>query len=250
MSRARRMSALLLLAALFIAGCASQQPRERSGDSPAELNARLGLSYMQQGNYDVAREKLERALEQDPDLADAHHYIAELYKNTRNPELAERHYRRALRIAPDDPALQNNFAVFLCDAGRFAEADQRFMAAARTRGYQQAEEAWHNAAMCALRIPDYARAQSHLRAALDIDPLMPAALFRMAEVSEATDQYLQARAFLQRYEAVAPHTPQSLWLGVRIERALGDTDAADAYARRLRSEFPGAEETTRLEKAQ
>lgn len=247
MSRGLRLFGVLACA-LLIAACASKPPQTQQGggESPAQINARLGLSYMQQGSYDVAMEKLKRALEQDPDLPEAHHYIAELYKTIRNTDLAEQHYRRALRLSPNDAALQNNYAVFLCDAGRYAEAEERFVKAARTSGYRRPEEAYQNAATCVLRIPDRARAMAHLRSALDINPLLPGALHQMTQLSFESGEYLQARAFLQRYGAIARHTPQSLWLGVNIERRLGNDAAAADYARQLRQEFPRAEETAKL----
>lgn len=238
-----RLSFLVLV--LVLSGCASKQAQQ-SAESPAQINARLGLNYMQQGNYEIAMEKLKRALEQDPNLADAHHYIAELYKTIRNGELAEQHYRRALRLSPNDPAVQNNYAVFLCDNRRYDEAEERFLRAARTPAYQRPDEAYQNAATCLLRIPDRERAKAHLRKALELNPLLASALYQMTALSFETGEPLQARAFLQRYEAIARHTAQSLWLGVSIERELGNTAAADDYARQLRRDFPRAEETARL----
>ena len=41
--------------------------------------------------------------------------------------------------------------------------------------------------------------------------------------------------------------PQILWLGVRVERRLGDQAAADRYAKELKERFPTAEETLLLE---
>jgi ATP-dependent protease ClpP protease subunit len=54
---------------------------------------------------------------------------------------------------------------------------------------------------------------------------------------------LQARAFLQRYTAVASPTASVLWLGYRIETALGDTSAAQEYGRRLKADFAVSTET-------
>ena len=44
----------------------------------------------------------------------------------------------------------------------------------------------------------------------------------------------------------APPSPAALWLGVRVETALGDTGAAGTYSDRLKSEFPESTETSLL----
>ena len=68
----------------------------------------------------------------------------------------------------------------------------------------------------------------------------------MSEVSFQTERYLPARAYLERYLAVSSHSPQSLWLGVQIERKLGDKNSASSYAMMLKSNYPDSRETQLL----
>jgi Tfp pilus assembly protein PilF len=68
----------------------------------------------------------------------------------------------------------------------------------------------------------------------------------MADVAHQRENNLQARGFLERYLAVGPVTAPVLWLGVQIERSNGDQVAADAFAKRLKQEFPTAVETRLL----
>mgnify|MGYP000676989826 CR=1 FL=1 len=65
-------------------------------------------------------------------------------------------------------------------------------------------------------------------------------LLPLAEVSYRKEAYLQARAFLQRYEAVAADNEESLKLGYLIETALGDQSSADRYRLELRENYPNA----------
>ncbi|MCC6302337.1 MAG: type IV pilus biogenesis/stability protein PilW [Gammaproteobacteria bacterium] len=246
MRRAARGLAVLLVL-LVAAGCSSGPRKfESRHDSPADINAKLGLSYMQQGDYDVALEKLKKALEQDPDSVTANHYIAELYRLLGNHELAEQHYKKALRLDANNPAVQNNFGVFLCDRKRYDEAEKHFMLAARIPSYRRPDEAYENAGLCALRIPDATRAEKYFRQALDINPLLPNALYQMALLNFNAGQHLSARAFLQRYAAFAAPTPQTLWLAVRVERALDNGELADQYALELRTKFPQSQEAAEL----
>jgi len=234
--------AIAFLLMLGLAACVSNRAQESQADSPAVINAKLGLGYLRQGNYDVALSKLKKSLQEDPKLAMAHHYIAEVYQQTGAYDLAGEHFERAIKLDPHDPLLQNNYGVFLCDQKRYKEAEQRFLKVATIQSYKQPDEAYENAGLCALRIPDPVKAEKYFRKALQINPKLPNSLYQMAQLSFDTQQYLEARAFLQRFFSVSDSTPQSLWLGIRIERQQGDAEAADRYKKILLGKYPDSDE--------
>jgi type IV pilus assembly protein PilF len=64
----------------------------------------------------------------------------------------------------------------------------------------------------------------------------------MAQLSFGNKNYLSARAHLQRYLAVSRHSPVSLWLGIKIEKKLGNKDALSSYAMSLRNNYPDSRE--------
>ena len=103
-----------------------------------------------------------------------------------------------------------------------------------------------NAGVCARGIPEVAAAERYFRRALEANGAYPEALLQLADLNFATGQPLSARAFLQRYEAVAPVTSYSLALGRRVELAAGDPETAAEYTRRLLREFPGSPEAREL----
>lgn len=238
---------LTVMLACLLAACAAP-PNKSGGRSAAEINAQLGLGYMQQGEDERAMEKLKHALWLEPELASANHYIAELYQKIGRNQDAERHYRKALAGTPSDPMLLNNFGVFLCKQRRLDEAETLFLTAANEPFYKTPELAYTNAALCALERPDPAKAEDYLRTALRFNARSPAALYAMAELKFNQREHLGARAFLQRYFDAAPATPASLWLGVRVERELGDAATAGRYAARLQQDFPHAHETELLQR--
>lgn len=249
MTRLARISVPLLVLAL--GGCVSSggsMPQSHPHDA-AQLNAQMGLEYMEQGNDELAMEKLQHALELDPHSADANHYMALLdVKLGRNNE-AEDHYRRALSEQPNDPNILNNYGLFLCRQKRLDEARDKFLAAAKQPFYRTPEVAYTNAGICAMEVPDFKKAEEYLRAALRQNPAMPDALYEMAHLSFEQKQDLHARAFVQRYLEVAPAGPQLLLLAVRIERRLGDETSAMKYANQLRSKFPTSPEADALDEA-
>jgi len=102
-----------------------------------------------------------------------------------------------------------------------------------------------NAGICA-ESKDLALAEEYLRKALAFDNQYSAALLELGDVSFQRQNYLQARAFLQRYATVAPVSPSFLWLSYQVEIALGDTRAADKFARGIREKFPASVENQLL----
>ncbi len=90
-----------------------------------------------------ARAAYERALELDPDLADAHVNLGRLLQLAGERGRAEPHYREAVRLAPDDPTPHFNLGVLLEELGRRDEA---------VHAYRQA----------VLRDPDFADAHCNL----------------------------------------------------------------------------------------
>lgn len=249
MTRTGKAAAAMMV--LAMAGCVTT-----GGDVPeshpkeaASLNAQMGLQYMEQGNDELAMEKLQHALKLDPHSAAAHHYIALLDVKLGKNKEAEEHYHRALDETPNDPNLLNNYGLFLCRQHRLDEALEKFLAAAKQPFYRTPELAYSNAGVCAMEVPDLKKAEDYFRAALRQNPKMPDALYGMADLSYKQQRYLRARAFVQRYLDAAPAGPQVLLLATQVERKLGDQASAARYADQLRNKFPTSPEADVLDEA-
>jgi type IV pilus assembly protein PilF len=63
-------------------------------------------------------------------------------------------------------------------------------------------------------------------------------LLELASLARTRGDNLRARAFIERYFASAPATPDALTMAIDIEERLGNRRAADEYRSRLRREFP------------
>lgn len=238
--------AAIVLAGL-LQGCISTGgPPPVSDDDAAQANLNLGTAYLRQGRPELALENLERALEYDPRHADTHSTIALAYDQLEEPDQAETHYRRATELAPGNAVAQNLYAVFLCRHDRWEDAERYFARAANNPRYPTPAAALTNAGTCARGAGDTEAAERYFRAALERDPTYADALSSMMELSFRQGEYLAARAFMQRHSNVRPPDARQLWLCFRIERALGDTDAAQACETQLESDFPESSELVQL----
>ena len=230
---------------LLLAGCVTEttgrQTPEVSSEEAAELNLQLGVGYLRQNDWQAAQRKLEKAIELQPDLVPAHITLALVYEQLGDGPGADRHYRQAVKLAPRDPDALNSLAAFLCrQEGQREEALSYFDRAIDvplSEKFSNKAVLNTNAGVCVKPL-DFERAETYLRAALAVDGNFTPALVQMADVAYERKNFLQSRAFLERYIAAAPTTPAVLWLGVRIETALGDSSAAQKYGVRLVEEFP------------
>ena len=216
----------------------------------AAVQTQLGIGYLRNGKLEVAFNRLTRALEADPNYATAHNAMAALHERLGNTESAEKHYRRAVELSPSDSSSQSNFGGFLCRTGRYDEGEQRFLQALKNSLYEHPEVAYNNAGLCMQTAGRDDKAETYFRSALERDPRFPAALVGMAKISFNTARFLPARAYLQRYQELSELNPPALWLGVRIERELGDKAAENRYATQLRQQYPDSHETRELESKQ
>jgi len=234
---------------LMLFACASQAEREREKENAARgasAYTQLGIEYLREGKYELSRTKLEKALELDSGFAQAHGAIAILYEKVGDEKLAMKHYRKALRLSPEDSGLHNNYGQFLCFQGNYKEANEEFMTAAKNPFYTTPAVPLTNAGLCAKRIPDTAQAEQFFRQALKLDDKFAPALLQMAIFKFEQGKFLSARAYLQRFEDVAKHNPESLWLAIRTEFALRDEGTSGSYAIMLRENFPKSEEAILL----
>ncbi|MGB0513397.1 MAG: tetratricopeptide repeat protein, partial [Wenzhouxiangellaceae bacterium] len=161
----------------------------------------------------VAMEKLELAVRQDPEHAPAHMALGIVNQSINRNEKALEHLKTAVRLAPEDGAAHNTYAVLLCRVGRYAEADRHFQAALEDPFYQTPEVVLANAGSCARRAGETEQAEQYLRLALEFNPRLPEALFNLAELSLRQGRALPARGFLQRLESGESISALEAWIG-------------------------------------
>ncbi len=243
----RGLSGALFLAITLSACNQSNVRSDTSMHRAAKDNVELATLYMREGNKATALEVLQKALEQDPDLPEAHNAIAVLYQNLGENDKAEKHYRRALSLNPKESQAHNNFGSFLCKEKRWNDAEEHYLKAAANPLYETPELSYSNAGTCASIAGDEAKAEKYWRMALQRNPRYPSALLQMARLGVSQKNYLSARAHLQRLHDVMRPNAESLWTGIQIERELGDKNAVSSYSMLLRNKFPDSPQAKLLQ---
>ena len=243
------LAALAALAAVILGACVSKssQPLHMANQREAAAdNVQLGIQYMNQGNLSLAKTKLDRALEEDPGNANVHSARAMLFERLNQQSKADEEFRAALRLAPHDPDVINNYAVYLCQNGRTDEGVKRFLEAAHNPLYRTPQAAYTNAGVClrAARRDDEARV--NFNAALQLRPNYAEAAFQLATLDFDHGQLAAARTRIDDYIGTYQATPDLLLLGVRVARGQRDAAAAQRYGRQLQLDYPGSDQARAL----
>ncbi len=254
MKMIRLLSVLALAAA--VASCSSTRTRELPkssvGDNQAasHVNVQLAAGYIQRKQFEVAKQKLDKAIALDEDNIEAYKLMAYLMSGLGKLEEAEDYYLQAMDIADDDPELHNAYGAFLCKTGRIDGALDEFSKAYNNPYYKTPYLAYSNAGSCLLQQKKYDDAEQYLRKAIKQQPKLAGALISMAEIGVHTGKYLMARAYIQRYHAVARASAESLWLQAQAEKALGAMDAYNEVVQQLLDEFPDSPQAGQLQSRQ
>ena len=260
--------AVALLALALLAGCAA--PGQQSDGDPkssdrivpgavvpasmeesddrrrARIRVELAANYYQQRDYKVALDELGQALRADPEYAAAYGLLGLVYMDVGDQPRAEESFQRALRLAPKDADLNNSSGWFLCQTGREREAIDRFELALRDPLYATPSKSLHNAGICSMRIGDEAAAEKYFLRAFQADASNAVAMYNLGDIYLKRRELERARFYSQRLLDTYQPSPQTLWLALRVERALGNRDDAARLGAQLRRRFPDSPETALL----
>ncbi|NQY27775.1 MAG: type IV pilus biogenesis/stability protein PilW [Piscirickettsiaceae bacterium] len=239
---------------LFLGACqqGGTRPQQHIAPDPkaAEINMRLGLNYMQRGDYAVALEKLEKSLKQDPNLPSTHNTIALLYQRLGMLDTAEKHFKESISRAPNYSEAHNNYGVFLCQQKQYDESEKQFLLAIKNPLYNSAAQAIENAGLCVSRIPDLVRAEAHFHKALQINPNMAKSLLNLADISYQQHDYTQAKSYMKRYQSVSLWSPQALLIMIKIEKKLGEKNEVASHLLLLKGKFPDSDQAQQVRRGE
>ena len=138
--------------------------------------------------------------------------------------LASEMFRRAIQADPSFTRARNNYAAFLYDRGRIAEACEQLQQASQDTQYDNRGQLFANLGQCRLEMGDVTAARESLARAQAIDPRSARSYFLLAELEAA-----QGNLDLAEQQRLARD----------IARQRGDSATAEFYADQLEATRAG-----------
>lgn len=237
-----------LLIAVLLTGCVTTTDnrfaREADRQKAVDSYVKLATAYIGQGNIDRARHHLDRALEIEPDSAQAHAALGLIYNNDGEAELAEKSFRKAISEDSGYTRARVYYGAFLYSHDRMEESRDQFRAASRDTDYKDRGSVFYNLGMTQERLGQHEEAiVSYRRAAEltrgDVRSLLSLArvMVESGDMQGASRYYSRLTDIMQRNPRLQ-HSPESLLTGIRIARHFGDRNQEASLVLQLKNNYP------------
>ena len=223
-----------------------------SDESEARRRARIRLelaaNYFESGQTTVALDEVKQALVTDPTYADAYNLRGLIFMRLNDYTQAEDSFRRALGVRSTDPGILHNYAWLLCQQQKYSEADQQFNLVLTSTTYAARSKTLMAQGLCQARAGQNEQAEISLAKAYAIDAGNPIVAYNLANLLLQRKELVRAQFYIRRLNNSDLANAESLWLGIKVEHALGDAIAMRQLASQLNRRFSESREQSWYER--
>jgi type IV pilus assembly protein PilF len=218
---------------------ASDEPEVRRR---ARIRLELAVSYLAHGQTKVALDEVKQSLAADPTYADAYNVRGLVYMRLNDFAQADESFQRALALHPGDVDALHNRGWLLCQQQKYSESDQLFARVLADPSYAGRGKTLMAQGLCQARAGDHALAEKTLLSAYEIDAGNPVVAYNIGVLQYQRGEFKRAQFYVRRLNNTELANAESLWLGIKIERALKDPVAVRQLGDQLRRRFPDSRE--------
>lgn len=214
---------------------------EQGRDQAKQAFVDLGKGYLQEGLTGQAKAPLQSALKIDPGDTEAHEVLALVFQQEMEPELAEKHFKRALSKKREARTL-NNYGSFLFEQGEYEKAFEVFTEASKDTMYASRSRVFENLGLTALRLEQAEQAAHYFERALRLNSQQPRSLLELASLTFDQRDYVSAQYYYRAFTSLSDHNARSLLIGARLAYVFEDRDQAASLGLQLKRLYPASAE--------
>lgn len=224
---------------LFLTGCLTASPDDKRYE---KRNLEIAHGFLVSGYPQRAISRLEKILERYSRSSRAYGMLGVAYQQQGEYALAEKNFEKSLNLNSHDSSVRNNYGTLLFEMGRYDDAKEVFEEVGRDIYYDNRSRAFENLGLVAVKQGEQARAKEYFSRALRLEPGLATSSLELARIYFAQGYYREAFEYYQQFEAHGRQTPDALWLGIKVARAVDRMSLAARYASTLRKLYPGSDE--------
>lgn len=187
----------------------------------ADTYVDLAVEYQQHNAPQIALERANLAIANDPSNARAYMVRGMIYKQLKQSKSAEDDFKHALAIASNYPDAYINYAQFLCDEQRYSEAYADFNIALNNSAYFTPEIGYASRGMCYYKEGNLTAAADDFVKSLSYPNIPQNSYLALAKINFRQGNYSLADYYITKFAAATnQQTAPTLWLHIQILQAL------------------------------
>jgi type IV pilus biogenesis/stability protein PilW len=219
----------VLMMGVLLAGCATGKKQlQREGD--AQAHYKIGISYLNEGQTQMAFVEFQKALEANPKDKSFHYALGYTYDRMGRFTDAALSYRRALEFDPNFAEAHNGLGVVYAELLQYPEAIVEYQAAISNTQYLTPQRAYFNLGKVHYSQEDFSRAVIAFQEAIKIQPEEGLFHFWLGKGHERLGQMKEAVASLREAANRLPDSGEVQYaLGTVLLREGLKDDARKAF---------------------
>lgn len=231
---------------LFFIGC-STMPLSKA-EQTSTLRTQIAIEYIKNGDVNSAKNSLDEAIQIDPRNANAYMMLGVTYQLDATPSnliQAEKYFKKAVSIDPDNPQIRNNYGQYLFLMGKYKEAINEFSFAANKIGYDNRDSAFTNLGYSYYKLNNLEQSISSFTTALRMNPKNSDALLGLSETYYSVGKINESQSLYKDYTKIVPvsnRNAKALWLGIRLTHLNDDSQNMMNMINILATKYPNSYE--------
>ncbi len=237
---------------VLLTGCVtssdSRFAREADEGKAVRNYVQLATAYIDQGNFDRARNHLERALEIKPDSPSALAAMGLIYQREGDSKLARESFSKAIGNDGNYTRGRVYYGAFLYDQKDFSGAKEQFVKASADTAYEDRGSVFFNLGQIHQRLGETENAVNAFQRSVELTRGEPRALLSLSTTLVETGSYTEASRYYSRLMTVMDgnrqmqHSPESLLTGIQLARYFNEWDREASLALVLKNQYPESDQ--------
>ena len=217
---------------------------ESSERKRARIRVELALGYFEQGKSNIALDEIKQAIVADPTFSDAYSLRGLVYMRLNDFGFAEESFQKALSYKPNDANVLHNLGWLKCQQALYPQAIKYFTQALADPLYGERAKTWMAKGLCQARAGMNQDAEASLLKSYEYDAGNPVTGYNLANLLYQREDFVRAQFYIRRLNNSELANAESLWLGIKVEKRMGNGDASMQLATQLEKRFPQSREAS------
>jgi type IV pilus assembly protein PilF len=212
-------------------------------EKEVEARVQVGLSYLQQGNPEMAIYHMREVVEKQPDSPRVHEVLALALWETGENDRADKHFLKMVKYDPGYSRGRLNYATFLVSQNKYKASKKALLVVTDDIYFPNRGKAFYMLASVHKMLGENDEMVAAYERSIRLDRRNLPALIELSEYRYQEGQFAQSYTLHKQYrESVRQSSAKALLLGIKLAIKFDDKGEEASFALALKNLYPRSNE--------